>query len=243
MRLMILAALAAAVTAFALVPRTAHACSCVMPPGPEEALETYDAVFVGRVHDVRMIERTFPDEEPSSPLSTIYMNEVRVAVETVWKGELGGAATILTGMGGGDCGYSFERARSYLVYAGIDPETGIVGTSICSPTKPLDQADEDIAVLDTLAEPYEPPAASAEELDEWPDVATPSSGGDADADASGDEDDAAADPVADPAARSTDGGAATPLWLGPYFIPLLMGAAGLLAVVLIVVGRRRRENS
>lgn len=153
----------------------------------------------------------------------------------MWKGDLGGAATILTGSGGGGCGYPFQASWSYLIYASIDPETGIVGTGICSPTKPLDQADEDIAVLDALAEPYEPPAASADELDEWPADETPSS-----MFGSSGEDGGPAD---EPAEEEAEEGAVPLTSSTGALVPALLGVAGLAAIALIVLGRRRREGA
>jgi hypothetical protein len=55
---------------------------------------------------------------------------------------------IRTGMGGGDCGYSFERGRSYVVYAYQDKD-GLVA-SLCTRTAPLERAQADLAYLRKL---------------------------------------------------------------------------------------------
>jgi hypothetical protein len=53
---------------------------------------------------------------------------------------------IVTGMGGGDCGYSFKSAVDYVIYAYKNSE-GRLETGICSRTRPLTQAAEDVAYL------------------------------------------------------------------------------------------------
>jgi hypothetical protein len=61
-----------------------------------------------------------------------------------------------TGLGGGDCGYSFTRGRDYIVYIWKMPD-GALTTGICSPTKPLESAAEDLAYFRRL--PKLPPTA------------------------------------------------------------------------------------
>lgn len=53
---------------------------------------------------------------------------------------------IVTGMGGGDCGYSFQTGVDYVIYAYKNSE-GRLETGICSRTRPLTQAAEDLAYL------------------------------------------------------------------------------------------------
>jgi hypothetical protein len=59
-------------------------------------------------------------------------------------------------MGGGDCGYAFQAGVDYIIYAYKNPE-GRLETGICSRTRPLAQAAEDIAYLRAL--PQLPPTA------------------------------------------------------------------------------------
>jgi hypothetical protein len=47
--------------------------------------------------------------------------------------------TIETGLGGGDCGYHFERGLEYIVYGYKGPGGGLF-TGICSPTRPIAEA-------------------------------------------------------------------------------------------------------
>lgn len=53
--------------------------------------------------------------------------------------------TIETGLGGGDCGYDFKEGERYLVYA--YENKGRIITTICSRTRPLSKALDDIAIL------------------------------------------------------------------------------------------------
>jgi hypothetical protein len=55
-----------------------------------------------------------------------------------------------TGLGGGDCGYGFQRGRDYIVYASPGAG-GAYQTGICSPTRPLADAAEDLKYFHQLA--------------------------------------------------------------------------------------------
>lgn len=57
--------------------------------------------------------------------------------------------TIETGRGGGDCGYPFERGVEYIVYA-FKGRGGSLSTGICSPTKPVGDAAEDLKYFQQL---------------------------------------------------------------------------------------------
>ena len=49
-------------------------------------------------------------------------------------------------MGGGDCGYPFQRGEKYVVYARKNTD-GTLVTNICSRTTPEDRAEADLAYL------------------------------------------------------------------------------------------------
>lgn len=53
---------------------------------------------------------------------------------------------IVTGMGGGDCGYAFQSGVDYIIYAYKNSE-GRLETGICSRTRPLTLAADDLAYL------------------------------------------------------------------------------------------------
>ena len=56
-----------------------------------------------------------------------------------------GIVEVATGSGGGDCGYRFAIGKRYLVYARKWPPSGSgLTTGICSRTRQIEEADEDI---------------------------------------------------------------------------------------------------
>jgi hypothetical protein len=57
---------------------------------------------------------------------------------------------IATGMGGGDCGYPFQPGEDYVVYAYKNAE-GRLETNICSRTRPLAQAADDLRYFEVMA--------------------------------------------------------------------------------------------
>ena len=116
------------------------ACTCAVPePGlplkrqVRMALNESRAVFSGKVLEVK--------EDPET-LSVV----VRLRVERFWKGSPPGEVHVVTGRGGGDCGYHFEVGESYLVYAHKTGEGGL-GTNICQRTARLSDASKDLQAL------------------------------------------------------------------------------------------------
>ncbi|MES1258121.1 MAG: carboxypeptidase regulatory-like domain-containing protein [Acidobacteriota bacterium] len=57
---------------------------------------------------------------------------------------------IATGLGGGDCGYPFQNGQDYVVYAGQNG-TGGLETGLCSRTRPLKDAREDMEYFAAMA--------------------------------------------------------------------------------------------
>ena len=127
--------------------REAFACSC-MPERPVcEAFGGSTAVFVGRV--VGAAEQKTEAGE-NGIKSTYDVGSIYFAVEEAFSGvKARTRVTIHSGTGGADCGYWFRRGERYLVYAYGD-EKGKLYTSICSRTRPLAAADEDLPFLRTL---------------------------------------------------------------------------------------------
>ena len=70
---------------------------------------------------------------------------VRMRVRDVLSGIPPGQSEIeiVTGYGGGDCGYAFQTGMDYVVYAYLDAQ-GRLATSICSRTRQLDQAGDSV---------------------------------------------------------------------------------------------------
>jgi hypothetical protein len=137
------AALAAACLVFALFAADAAACSCLAPGPPAQEMEKADAVFSGRVAAV----------EPAEPRDgAVRFPRMRVTLELdrVWKGcEEGEEVALWTALDSAACGYEFASGERYLVYA-YAADDGSLTTSLCSRTRPLGQAAED---LEALGEP------------------------------------------------------------------------------------------
>ena len=79
---------------------------------------------------------------------------VRMKVDRVWKGRIGGEVVIQTGLGSGDCGYRFEVGQGYLVYGWGELDT--IHTDICTRTRGLDEAIGDIKILGRARRPALP---------------------------------------------------------------------------------------
>ncbi len=130
-----------------LTPGAARACECAMPNAPCKVFANSPAVFAGRVAKI-----------VTSPNGN---RTVSFEVSQAFRGVTGDAVELTTGSGVGDCGYDFKEGANYLVYAydGAPPlgEVGKLYTSICSRTRPLAEAKDD---LDYLSKKDDPARAS-----------------------------------------------------------------------------------
>lgn len=115
------------------------ACSCIGPIVACETAWTTDGIFVGKVLTVGRIEG-------SGDLRWM-RRLVRFEVREAFKGVQPGEIEVVTGAGGGDCGYDFREGRTYLVYAHRNQATGQLGAGICSRTAPVEEAGEDLEYL------------------------------------------------------------------------------------------------
>jgi hypothetical protein len=124
--------------------RDAQACSCGSAGAqPCEAAWRSDAVFTGTV---RSIEQA--DYLDGSPYRS---SVVTMEVDRGFIKSSPGTILLATGSGGGDCGYPFVVGRRYLVYAS-KTESGRLSTGICSRTRPLEEAADDVAYLAAVAQ-------------------------------------------------------------------------------------------
>jgi hypothetical protein len=73
---------------------------------------------------------------------------ITMRVAEAFRGVSGPTIEVYTGAGDGDCGYAFEAGRSYVVYA--SNATGRFYTSICSRTRRLSEARQDLEYLRTF---------------------------------------------------------------------------------------------
>ncbi|MGY6631811.1 MAG: hypothetical protein ACXIUL_12485 [Wenzhouxiangella sp.] len=127
---------AASLLLLAWLPSDSLACSCQPGLSPAEEFERVDAVFAAEVLGL--------DVSPDNP----FVVQARLAVGEAWKGQLALEQTLETFADPGLCGFSFQPGRQYLVYAAFDdgPDAALA-TNLCLRTRPLAQADEDLAFL------------------------------------------------------------------------------------------------
>ncbi len=122
----------------------ASACSCLSGEPVCEAFGSSRAVFVGKVLGAKQ-QRVLKDEEGKN--QTFDVGEIYFQVEEAFSGvKQGSRAVIHSGTGGGDCGSWFKRGARYVVYAYGDTLNDL-STNICTRTRPLDEAEEDLAFL------------------------------------------------------------------------------------------------
>lgn len=107
-----------------------------MPGSTQESIDATDVIFSGTVESVRA--------------SGEWQLGVTMTVNDGWKGleaSERSEVTVYTATDSAACGYAFEEGEEYLVYGYRDEETGVVRAGLCSATKPLEQAEEDLALL------------------------------------------------------------------------------------------------
>ncbi|MDX1414887.1 MAG: hypothetical protein R3293_11900 [Candidatus Promineifilaceae bacterium] len=120
-----------------VAPPSAYACSCMVPPPPQEAMAEATAVFSGQVTDVEISEgETVSSADPV---------RATFAVDQVWKGAVDDIVTVGTPLSSASCGVNFEEGKEYVVYAygGADELT----TNLCSRTAEMTPELEDLAAL------------------------------------------------------------------------------------------------
>lgn len=133
---------------FLLVAREVRACSCRDPGSPSEALTQSRAVFAGKVVSIR------DANSRAITAGSAYRIVAEFKVYSIWKGPNYETIYVTTNVSGASCGVGFARGGEYLVYSWDG-----YGASLCSRTRPLRFAQED---LDELGEGRLPdPATSA----------------------------------------------------------------------------------
>jgi hypothetical protein len=128
--------------------RVSYACSCTRPPPTvQQTFDDADAVFSGRVQVLEQtkIEALFPDPRTQMVAMVEGVHARLDAIES-WKGAAGHDIELWTGRGGGDCGYEFQLAEAYLVFARRTPNGRLV-TGLCTNTRPLAEAVTELAAL------------------------------------------------------------------------------------------------
>ena len=124
------------------------ACSCMRAGPPCNYYGEATAIFLGRV--VGSAERkSYVDDKGNKTVFDV--GTIRFLVQENYKGASGYEVEIHSGTGGGDCGYWFLRNESYVVYAYGDRESGKLYTNICTRTRLVSEATEDLEFLRGLS--------------------------------------------------------------------------------------------
>jgi carboxypeptidase family protein len=127
----------------------AFACECWLTRPPCEEYWQAEAVFIGTPKELSWIE--FEDKLPE-PVIKRKQPVFHFSVDHAFRGVTGSQVEVLTGMGGGDCGYGFKIGEQYLVYAIRDAEhKKMLYTSACHRTRPVRNAGEDIEYIEGLS--------------------------------------------------------------------------------------------
>ncbi len=133
---------------FTFRPAVAEACSCMAPGSPTEELERSSAVFEGVVTGIsqREAQGVVLNEVPRMPAVIVSFNVTRA-----WKGVQTETVVVETATNSAACGFSFTVGETYVVYA--RSEGGGLMTGICSRTKAIANAAEDLSALGGAATP------------------------------------------------------------------------------------------
>ena len=124
-----------------LVPTGVRACDCGDPGPPCQAFARTPAVFIGRVTRIGTIQRKTPSGD------TFEDRLVFFAIERAYRGLTGTTTEVVTGSGGGDCGYNFRVGGRYVVYASPLHDVAKLYTGICSRTRTIAEAADDLDYL------------------------------------------------------------------------------------------------
>src|SRR5688572_21284027 len=140
-----------ATSLLALLVSDANACSCRFGGGPPcEAYWSADAVFAGKV----IKQSIFEVKEGEGDSKYKYQKVLaHFSIEQRVKGIAGDELEIVTGLGGGDCGYNFKDGQRYVVYAiRRDEYKGRLYAGIRNRIKLVAEADEDFAYFRAIPE-------------------------------------------------------------------------------------------
>ena len=122
----------------------ARACSCAGERAPCQEYWEATAVFIGTVIEGRLVTVKEGDYEHQT-------RAVRISIDEAFRGVEGAEVEVLTGLGGGDCGFGFRRAQQFLVYAYRSESDQKLHTNICTRTRAISEADPDLVYIRGLS--------------------------------------------------------------------------------------------
>ena len=116
------------------------ACSCVTvgnpDPTPCARISPTEVIFVGTVLDIENPPYEVSSENPEAPLSR-YRFRVDESISGLRAGQ---EIDIYSGRGGADCSYHFAKGQQYLVFPYRGPANDRLFATICSDTRPINEA-------------------------------------------------------------------------------------------------------
>ena len=121
-----------------------QACSCIASGPPCQATWRAGAVFVGRVAEI--VPQTEQRQIGRDTFSSSVFR-VRFDVTERFRGAVARSVDVYTETSSSACGYDFSSGQSYLIYAHWQPTLSRWATSICSRTRPVEKAKEDLEYL------------------------------------------------------------------------------------------------
>ena len=143
----------AALTGLLFAPvGTALACSCA-DPGPScQNTFQVDAVFTGSVLSITALPDDGPPLRPGEARMPRALR-VELSIGEAFRGIQGSTVSLTTAGSGPACGYNFKQGERYLVYAYRAKDSDELVTGICTRTRPIADASEDLEFLQTLSSP------------------------------------------------------------------------------------------
>jgi len=144
LRFRIAVTLMAAGSALALAAPV-EACSCLESGAACEAYWKASAVFVGRVTSVSSAQT------PGGRQALLRSRRITMEIVEAFTGVTGSTVDVLTGSGGGDCGFPFKEGTAYIVYGSPGEAGGTVLVSACSRTSALPAAANDLTYARAVA--------------------------------------------------------------------------------------------
>jgi hypothetical protein len=138
--------------------RDSSACQCGTKPSARDAYAASPLVALVRISRIedqwtiwRKVKDWFRDRSQIDPEDYYrdYGFLITAQVLQQWKGDPIKSIQLATGRGGGDCGYSFQVGRTYLVYPASRADGGL-RVSICGRITPGPDAGPDVQTLDAM---------------------------------------------------------------------------------------------
>ena len=115
------------------------ACSCISDVSVEEAFQQSDVIFIGKVIKI---------DKPLLTISSSDPMDIQFTLSKSYKGDLEEIIQVQTALDSSSCGFPFSENTDYLVYANL--VNGKYQTGLCSRNTDLENAQEDLIVLDNL---------------------------------------------------------------------------------------------